>query len=68
VRDTRGLIDFWQLHYAIDTDKDHNSPDTFIANVDANCGGKWIRVIAQKDGTFTVYNSRNKFEKTYTKR
>ncbi|MGP8244292.1 MAG: ComEC/Rec2 family competence protein [Bryobacteraceae bacterium] len=68
VRDTRGLIDFWQLHYAIDTDKEHNSADTFIANVDAHCEGKWIRVTAQKDGTFTVYNSRNKFEKTYTKR
>lgn len=68
VRDTRGLIDFWQLHYSIDTDKEHNAPDTFIANVDANCEGKWVRVTAQKDGTFAVYNSRNKFEKTYTKR
>jgi beta-lactamase superfamily II metal-dependent hydrolase len=68
VRDTRSLIDLWQLHYALDTDKAHNSPDTFIANLDANCEGKWIRVTAEKDGNFTVVNARNKFEKTYTKK
>ncbi|MFY9724424.1 MAG: MBL fold metallo-hydrolase [Bryobacteraceae bacterium] len=67
LHDTRGLLDIWQLHYAIDADKQHNSPDTFIANVDANCQGKWIKVTAEKDGTFTVYNTRNKFEKTYVK-
>jgi len=68
VRETRGLIDLWQLHYAIDSDKQHNSPDTFIANLDAACEGKWIRVTAEKDGNFTVVNARNKYEKTYTKR
>jgi beta-lactamase superfamily II metal-dependent hydrolase len=68
IRDTRGLLDLWQLHYAIDADKQHNSPDTFIANVDQICEGDWIRVTAQKDGTFTVFNSRNKFQKTYVKR
>ncbi|MGB9455794.1 MAG: MBL fold metallo-hydrolase [Bryobacteraceae bacterium] len=67
LHDTRGLLDIWQLHYAIDADKQHNSPDTFIANVDANCEGKWIKVTAEKDGSFTVYNTRNKFEKTYVK-
>ncbi|MGO9230675.1 MAG: ComEC/Rec2 family competence protein [Bryobacteraceae bacterium] len=68
LHDTRGLLDIWQLHYAIDADKQHNSPDTFIANVDANCEGKWIKVTAEKNGTFTVYNTRNKFEKKYVKR
>lgn len=67
VRDTRSLIDLWQLHYAIDTDKAHNSADTFIANVDADCGGRWIKATADKAGNFTVVNARNKFEKTYTK-
>jgi beta-lactamase superfamily II metal-dependent hydrolase len=68
LHDTRGLLDIWQLHYAIDADKQHNSPDTFIANVDADCEGKWIKVSAAKDGSFTVTNTRNKFEKTYVKR
>jgi hypothetical protein len=33
--------------------------------VDEICEGKWIRVTAQKDGAFTLYNSRNKYEKSY---
>lgn len=68
IRDTRSLLDLWQLHYAVDADKQHNSPDTFIANVDQVCSGDWIKVTAQKDGAFTVFNSRNKFQKTYVKR
>lgn len=68
IRDTRGVLDIWQLHYAVESDKQHNSPDTFIANIDQVCQGDWIRVTAGKNGTFTVFNSRNKFEKTYVKR
>ena len=67
IRTSPGIEDIWQLHYAIDADKQHNSPDSFIANVDANCEGKWIKVIAEKNGTFTVSNSRNQFEKKYVK-
>jgi competence protein ComEC len=68
IRDTRGLLDLWQLHYAVNSDKAHNSADTFIANVETICEGKWIKVTAQKDGTFHVVNSRDKFQKTYVKR
>ena len=67
VHDSPGLLDLWQLHYAVAAGKDHNSPDPFIANVDEICEGKWIRATVRKDGTFTVYNSRNKYEKSYTK-
>jgi hypothetical protein len=28
----------------------------------------WIKVSAQRDGTFTVTNARNNFSKTYTPR
>jgi beta-lactamase superfamily II metal-dependent hydrolase len=65
IRSSPGLLDLWQLHYAVAADKDHNSPDPFIANVDEICEGKWIRATVRKDGTFTVYNSRNKYEKSY---
>jgi hypothetical protein len=53
------------LHFAVGGGKEHNSADPFIANVDENCEGKWIRVDAQKDGAFKLYNSRNKYEKAY---
>ncbi|HLH16373.1 MAG TPA: MBL fold metallo-hydrolase [Bryobacteraceae bacterium] len=65
IHDTPGVQDLWQLHFAIAGGKDHNSSDTVIANVDEQCEGKWIKVTAERDGTFTVENSRNKFEKTY---
>jgi len=65
IHDSPGLLDLWQLHFAIDGGAAHNSNDTVIANVDEACQGKWLRLNARSDGSFTVYNSRNKFEKTY---
>jgi beta-lactamase superfamily II metal-dependent hydrolase len=64
-----GLEDIWQLHYSIAGGKENNTPDTFIANTDElGDQANWIRVIAHEDGSFTVYNSRNKFTKTYPAR
>jgi len=68
VHDSPGLEDLWQLHFAVAGGKDHNSSDTVIANVDEQCEGKWLKVTVRRDGSFTVYNSRNQFEKTYTKK
>jgi beta-lactamase superfamily II metal-dependent hydrolase len=68
IHDTPGLEDFWQLHYAIPAGQEHNSPDPFIANLEEVCEGQWLRVSAEKDGSFTVFNGRNKFTKTYQKR
>jgi beta-lactamase superfamily II metal-dependent hydrolase len=65
IHDAPGLQDLWQLHFAVAGGKEHNSSDTVIANVDENCEGKWLKLSANKDGSFTVENSRNKFEKNY---
>ena len=65
IHDSPGLLDLWQLHFAVPGGKEHNSSDTVIANVDEICEGKWLKLTAQKDGTFTVYNSRNKYERSY---
>ena len=66
VHSSPGLEDIWQVHYAIAGGKENNAPDTFIANTDENCEGKWIKLSAQSDGAFTVTNSRNNYSKTYT--
>lgn len=63
-----GLEDLWQLHFAMAGGKDANSPDTFLANIDEKCEGKYLKVTAHEDGSFTVYNSRNKYTKTYAGR
>src|ERR1035437_6009137 len=60
-----GLEDFWELHFAMAGGREANSPDTFIANIDQRCEGKYLKVTAHEDGSFTVYNSRNKYTKTY---
>src|SRR5207302_11365 len=58
VHDSPGLEDLWQLHYAAESDKDHNVADDRIANVKENCEGKYIKVAAETDGTFTLTNTR----------
>ena len=60
-----GLEDLWQLHYSLAGGKEQNTGEQFIANPEEKCAGNWLRLTARADGTFTVYNSRNKFEKTY---
>jgi beta-lactamase superfamily II metal-dependent hydrolase len=67
IHDTPGLQDLWQLHFAVAGGKEHNSADNVIANLDETnvCSGNWLRVDAMKDGSFKVYNSRNKYEQSY---
>lgn len=67
VHDSPGLVDLWQLHYAMASDKDHNVGDDFIANLEEKCTGKSLVVTGDADGTLTVTNARNNFSKTYKK-
>ncbi|MEO8663796.1 MAG: MBL fold metallo-hydrolase [Bryobacteraceae bacterium] len=68
VKSSPGLLDLWQLHFAVDGGAENNVPDVFIANTQEACEGAWIRLTVQPSGEFTVYNSRNKHEKTYPAR
>src|SRR5580658_1105605 len=68
VHDSPGLEDLWQLHYAAESDRDHNVADERIANVKENCEGKYIKVAAETDGAFTVTNGRTGEQKTYAKK
>jgi competence protein ComEC len=64
VHDSPGLQGFWQLHYAVDAGKDHNVAEPMIANPDESAAHD-IKISAQRDGSFTVTNSRNKLTKSY---
>src|SRR5579864_7788001 len=68
VHDSPGLQDLWQLHYAEESDKAHNVAEPRIANVKENCEGKYLKVTAESNGTFTVTNSRTAEQKTYLKK
>ena len=65
VTSSPGLEDLWQLHYALEAGKEHNVADSYIANPEENCTGKYLKLSAQTNGNFTVTNSRNGFSKTY---
>jgi len=67
VHDSPGLEDLWQLHYAAESDREHNVADDHIANVKENCEGKYLKVTAQADGSFTLINARTGQEKNYSK-
>lgn len=67
VHDSRGMEDLWQLHYAEDADKAHNSADNLIANVNG-ADGNYIKLVAEANGSFTVTNSRNNYQKSYPRR
>ena len=58
MKDSPGLEDLWQLHYAIDGGKEHNVEDSFIANIDEQCSGQYIKLTAEGNGSFTVWNER----------
>jgi beta-lactamase superfamily II metal-dependent hydrolase len=65
VHDSPGLQDLWQLHYSSASGADHNVSNNAIANLDGDADGRYLKVTAQSDGTFSVVNSRNKYERIY---
>jgi beta-lactamase superfamily II metal-dependent hydrolase len=68
VHDAPGLQDLWQLHYAEDSDKEHNVTPERIANPKENCEGKYLKVLAEKDGSFTLTNERTGLQKKYSRK
>lgn len=64
VRNSPGLRDLWQLHYAVDAGPAHNVPEAFIANMDESTS-HGIKLSVQRDASFTVTNARNGNSKTY---
>ena len=65
IKSSPGLEDLWQLHFAIAGKAESNSPESLIANLAEDCAGKHIRVSANPDGSFIVFNERNNYQKTY---
>jgi len=64
LKSSPGLQDLWQLHYSNPGGR-KNAPADFIANPKEPCEAKLIKVTVQRDGTFTITNTRNGCSKTY---
>jgi competence protein ComEC len=65
IKSSPGLEDIWQLHFADAGGSEHNTTDPFIANVDEADSGFYLKLTAHADGSFEVFNPRNKYEKKY---
>jgi beta-lactamase superfamily II metal-dependent hydrolase len=65
IRSSPALEDIWQLHFADAGGSEHNTTDPFIANVTEADTGFYLKLTAHEDGSFEVFNPRNKYEKTY---
>ena len=68
VRQSPGLEDLYMLHTAEDSDAAHNSSEALIANPKGDGDGAWFKVVASKDGSFSVTNSRTGQTKNYPKK
>lgn len=65
IRSSPALEDIWQLHFADAGGSEHNATDPFIANVTEADTGLYLKLTAHEDGSFEIFNPRNKYEKTY---
>jgi competence protein ComEC len=65
IKSSPGLQDIWQLHFADAGGSEHNTSDPFIANVEETDSGFYLKLTAHEDGSFELYNPRNKFQKSY---
>ncbi|HLX43395.1 MAG TPA: MBL fold metallo-hydrolase [Bryobacteraceae bacterium] len=76
-----GVEAIWQVHLAVNSDKDHNTKEDRIANLEAPPAGGgpgapaagtdkgyWIKASVSRDGSFTITNSRNNHSETYKAR
>ena len=66
IHNSPGILDMWQIDFAVANGKDKNVGEQFIANPDqAHDQGNYLKLSAEANGNFTVTNSRNNFSKTY---
>ena len=66
VHDSPRSPDLWQLHTAENSDAAHNSPEALIANPQGVAGdGNYFKVVALKNGGFSITNTRTGLTKQY---
>ena len=55
-----GISRIYQLHWSEDGGTAHNSPARFLANLEGSDSGFYLKLTANRDGSFDIYNSRTK--------
>ena len=66
IKSSPGLENIWQLHYAVAGGDANNADEKYLANVaETPDNGYAIKLVARKDGSFSVTNLRTGFAKDY---
>ena len=70
VKNAPGLEDLWQLHLSLVTERERNTAEEYIANLDeeATCTGHYLKASISLNGPYTITNTRNSVTKSYTVR
>lgn len=66
IKSAPGMQALYQMHWSANAPND-NPPDEFIANLRDSPDGKWIKVVAEQNGSFTVTNARTGASKAFKK-
>ncbi|MCW5966391.1 MAG: MBL fold metallo-hydrolase, partial [Bryobacterales bacterium] len=65
MKEVASIVDRWQTQKSVVGGGAHNVADEFIASLAQQDNAAWIRVVARRDGSFTVSNSRNGLTRAY---
>lgn len=58
IKSSPHLSALWQLHFSEEAGSAHNTTPEYIANLSGVDAGNYLKVTAQSDGSFSIFNSR----------
>jgi len=65
IKGSPNIEDLWQLHFSEEGGSAHNPASEFIANPSGTDEANYLKLTAQPDGNFQVFNSRTQKSKDY---
>jgi competence protein ComEC len=68
IHESPGIEDLYMLHNNEDSDAAHNSAEALVANPKGDGDGAYFKVVARRDGSFSVTNTRTGQTKNYPHR
>jgi competence protein ComEC len=68
IKSSPGLEAFWQLHFSQEAGEAHNTAPELIANLQGPDAGHYLKLTANLDGSFAIFNARTKDSRQYPAR
>ena len=65
IKSSPNLQSLWQLHFSKEAGPTHNTAPELIANPEGPDAANYLKLTANSDGTFAIFNSRTKQSQQY---